>query len=647
MGRVGSWTGSRRIALPLAGGALVLGLGGLYVTGLVVGGDIDRGTRVHGVDIGGMTRSEARQALARQLGPLAAAPVAMRIGDHVEKAEPAELGLSLDIAATVDRAVRTGNGPDDVIGRLFASGDRAVEPVIRMNEQTGRAALDRIGAATGRQARDGSIAFAQGTAKAVLPQPGLDLIEEQALDAVRGAYLRADSGPVVLPVEHTQPRIGAEETGRALRQFAQPAMSGPVTLTVAGQRMSISPTVLGEHLEMRPDDQGRLVPALDSKGLLAAPAVAGPIDEVTRSPRDAAPGLDADGRVVLGDPSRPGREVTEAALGRAVLPLLTRSGAARSGEVATVAVQPDLTSDEARRLGIKEKVSSFTVAFPPAPYRSTNIGRAVELINGSVVMPGQEWSFNRTVGERTPENGFVDGIMINNGQYVKSPGGGVSAVATTMFNAVFFAGLKPVEYGAHSFYIERYPEGREATVAWGTLDLRWINDSGHPLYIHAESTDSSLTITLLGTKKYDEVRATKGPRTNITQPAKRTVSGPECEVQTPLEGFDVTVGRVFVQGGSEVGREEFKTHYTPRDEVVCVPETTETSEAPTSDSPEAPLTSPAPEAPQTQQAQEPQGAVRSAGAGQAAAAGQTSGAPQARFTTAADGPRTAADRPSR
>lgn len=88
--------------------------------------------------------------------------------------------------------------------------------------------------------------------------------------------------------------------------------------------------------------------------------------------------------------------------------------------------------------------------------------------------------------------------MINDGQFVKSPGGGVSAVATTMYNAAFFAGVKPVEHGAHSFYIERYPEGREATVAWGTLDLRWINDSGHPLYIQARSTDTSLTISSSG-----------------------------------------------------------------------------------------------------------------------------------------------------
>lgn len=244
------------------------------------------------------------------------------------------------------------------------------------------------------------------------------------------------------------------------------------------------------------------------------------------------------------------------------------------------------------------QLSSFTVAFPAAPYRTHNIARAVELIDGAVVRPGETWSFNTAVGERTEQNGFVDGIMINDGRYVKAPGGGVSAVATTMYNAMFFAGLAPVEHGAHSFYIERYPEGREATVAWGTLDLRWRNDSGHPVRIRATSTDTSVTIALRGTPRYDAIRATQGPRTHVTPPGKRTATGPDCEAQTPLEGFDVAVDQVFVRGGQEVKRETYRTHYTPRDEVTCVPDPsaspTATPPAPTA-TPTA--TPPAPSAP--------------------------------------------------
>ncbi|MFJ6793401.1 VanW family protein [Streptomyces sp. NPDC091268] len=267
-------------------------------------------------------------------------------------------------------------------------------------------------------------------------------------------------------------------------------------------------------------------------------------------------------------------------------------GAAEAAAAAPAAPRP--IPEAARRLGIKDTMSSFTVDFPVAPYRTTNVAETVKRIDGSVVMPGRTWSFNRTVGERTPENGFVDGIMINDGRYVKSPGGGVSAVATTLYNALFFAGVKPLEHGAHSFYIERYPEGREATVAWGTLDLRWLNDSGHPIYIQARSTDHSVTITFLGTKRFDSVRAVKGPRTHITPPAAREATGPDCEAQTPYEGFDVAVDRVLVRHGREVRRDTFKTHYTPRDSVTCVPAKESASPTPgTTATPPAPANTPA------------------------------------------------------
>ncbi|MFE2342711.1 VanW family protein [Streptomyces sp. NPDC059431] len=464
-----------------------------------------------------------------------------------------------------------------------------VYPAVRRGagppEKTARATLDGIGAKAEQEAREGSIAFeaaseaasgaasGKGRAKAVAPVTGTALDVDGSLDVLRSAYPRGAAGagePVDLPVRRTEPRIGQQETERALREFAEPAMSAPITLTVDGERIPVGPAVLARHLSLKDDGQGRLAPALDAKALLADPELAGPLRRATPGPVEAELRTDSAGRVAVAEEGTAGRRISEQGLGAAVLPLLTGTGAAeRTGEVPTEAVRPKLSKDTVEQLGIKERMSTFTVEFEKAPYRTTNIGRAAELINGSLVMPDETWSFNRRVGERTKENGFVDGLIINNGQYEKASGGGVSAVATTVFNAMFFSGVKPVEYGAHSFYIERYPEGREATVAWGSLDLRFANDSGKALYIQAEATDTSITITFLGTKRYDEIRATKGPRTNVTPPATRTDTGPKCEPQSPLEGFDVAVDRVFVKGGQKVKRETMKTTYTPRDSVTC------------------------------------------------------------------------------
>jgi vancomycin resistance protein YoaR len=569
---------AHRSSVALAGGALTVGIGGLYLAGLLLtGGEIQAGTTVRGVDVGGLTREEAARKLGRHLVEAGPRELAVKVGDRRGTLDPRQAGLSFDIGETLDRAESTGADPIGVIGGLFRSGGE-IEPVVRVDEVMARAALGKLSKSLDEKVRDGAVSFDDGRVEQVAPHSGYALDVDAAVTSLRAAFLRGSADSVtVLPGHETEPKVTAEEVRRAVREFARPAMSAPVTLTADGKRFTLTPAILSKYLTMRPDDFGRLTPKLDSKGLRAAPAVAHALKDLPATPRDARLALQGDKVVVAAD-ARPGVEVTDTALGEAVLPLLTKSGTARTDEVTTRRIQPQVTRANASRLGLTERMSTFTVDFEPAPYRTKNIGRAVDLINGSLVMPNETWSFNRTVGERTEANGFVDGIMIYDDKYAKAPGGGVSAVATTVFNAMFFAGVKPVEYGAHSFYIERYPEGREATVAWGSLDLRFTNDSGNAMYIQAESTDSSVTVTLLGTKKYDEITSVKGPRTHVQQPSTKVSTAEQCVPQSPLVGFDVTVERVFHDDGREVKREPFRTHYTPRDEILC-------EEAPTENRP--------------------------------------------------------------
>ncbi|MGI5396406.1 VanW family protein [Streptomyces sp. CA-251251] len=553
----------------LAGGTLAVGLGGLYLVGLLVtGGEIEAGTTVRGVDIGGLSREEATRKLERHLVAGGPRELAVRVGDRKAAVDPRQAGFTFDLPKTLDRAESTGADPISVIGGLFRSGGE-VEPVVRIDEDKARAALGKLAGRTDTRAREGAVSFDDGRVEQVAPRTGYALDVDASVGALRAPFLRGAADSVTaLPVRETRPRVTSDEVRRAVRAFAEPAMSAPVTLTAGGRRFTLTPAVLGRYLTMRPDDTGRLAPRLDDKGLRAAPAVADALEGLPATPRNARLGLQGDQAVVTAD-ARTGVEVTDKALGKAVLPLLTKAGTARTGAVTTRETRPEVTRENMARLGLTEKLSSFTVRFEPAAYRTTNVGRAVDLINGSVVMPDETWSFNRTVGERTEANGFVDGVMIYDDQYRKAPGGGVSAVATTVFNAMFFAGVKPVEYGAHSFYIERYPEGREATVAWGSLDLKFANDSGKALYIQAESTDTSLTVNFIGTKKYDEITSVKGPRTEVREPETRVSTDEQCVPQTPLEGFDVTVERVFHDHGREVRREPFRTHYSPRDEITC------------------------------------------------------------------------------
>jgi vancomycin resistance protein YoaR len=178
--------------------------------------------------------------------------------------------------------------------------------------------------------------------------------------------------------------------------------------------------------------------------------------------------------------------------------------------------------------------------------------------------------------------------VISGGQLSTAVGGGISQFATTMFNAVFFAGLQDVYHKPHSFYIDRYPAGREATVYEGVIDLQWKNDTDTGVFVDTNWQPGSITVTFYGTKHY-EIESLSGPRTNYRNP--KTVEKPDdgdCIPQSGVQGFDITVTRVFkdLKSGSEVKREDFHTSYIAEDVVRCVAKSKpKASDTPASPSP--------------------------------------------------------------
>ncbi len=193
-----------------------------------------------------------------------------------------------------------------------------------------------------------------------------------------------------------------------------------------------------------------------------------------------------------------------------------------------------------------------------------------------MVKPGETFSFNGTVGERTKENGFVKGFIIADGVFAEELGGGVSQVVTTTYNAAFFAGLEDVEHTPHSFYIDRYPLGREATVAWPTVDLKFRNDTPYGVMIRAWVVPGNATrqgemhVEMYSTKYWD-ITAGVSKRYNFTAPKTRYDRKKTCVENKGYRGFDVDVYRYFRKAGSNrlVKKETDQVSYTPSDTVIC------------------------------------------------------------------------------
>ncbi len=192
-------------------------------------------------------------------------------------------------------------------------------------------------------------------------------------------------------------------------------------------------------------------------------------------------------------------------------------GAVNAGQ-GTVAVDLQVakaafSTEAAQKLGIKEpvgtlaawegrpQIKSFTTYYPSdGGGRVTNIHRIADLVNGTLVKPGETFSINGTVGERTAAKGFVLGGAIANGEHVDEIGGGVSQFATTMFNAAYFAGLDITASQAHSEHFPRYPRGREATMGFPEPDMAWKNDTPWGILITTSHTPDSVTVQFWSTQ---------------------------------------------------------------------------------------------------------------------------------------------------
>ena len=270
-------------------------------------------------------------------------------------------------------------------------------------------------------------------------------------------------------------------------------------------------------------------------------------------------------------PAKPGVTYDPADVSAAFLELVTQPGGEREMKVEATVAEPEFTTADARALEIKEQVSTFTTYYPYAEYRNINIGRAAELVDGTVLKPGEVFSLNDIVGERTRENGFTEGFIISNGIFKEDLGGGVSQMATTTFNAMFFAGLKDIEHKPHSFYIDRYPVGREATVAWGSVDLRFRTTRRTASSSHATVTPSTpssqgvVTVSMYSTKFWDITHHDLGP---LQLPRARDPHADHRRTATRTRATAASTStstRYFRKPGSDdvVRTEKFHTTYTP------------------------------------------------------------------------------------
>jgi vancomycin resistance protein YoaR len=348
-------------------------------------------------------------------------------------------------------------------------------------------------------------------------------------------------------------------------------MSGPIRLTVGSKSVDLKPAELAPALAVSVQE-GKVIPAISTKVL--EPLFQERFKALETQPKDATVQIVGGAPKVI--PAVDGAVVDRTKVGAAILSALPKPTGERRAAVPLAPTKAKFTTAQATALGITQKMGDFTTTFPHAEYRNVNIGTAAARINGTLLKPNEEFSLNKIVGERTKENGFTEGTIISGGKFKEDLGGGVSQSATTTFNAAFFAGLKILAHKAHSVYIPRYPIGREATVAWPTVDLKFLNDSGHAVLVQTifkrstPSSAGSIRVVIWGTKVWD-ITAGQSGKSNPRQPKVVYNTSADCKPQAPVAGFDITVYRYFAKNGVRQKTESFTTKYNAADDIRCGP----------------------------------------------------------------------------
>jgi len=544
-------------------GVGVLGVGAAYGALVAASGDgLPRGATVLGVDVGGLSEAQATATLDKQLGPRATAPINATIGSDAVSVVPADAGLTFDAAATVDGYAQRIWNPITLITQF--TGGPKIAPVIGIDQAALDASVKQLAADSDSPAQEPSVEF-RGTAPVLVNGAnGRVLDQKAAATAIADSYL-VSSDAVRLPVVETAPTVSQEDAQKAL-VLAQSAVSAPVTVKVGTITAQIPSADIARALAFTPQG-GQLSASLDGEVLRSS--IADALAPVEEPGRDASWDVSSGTPVIV--PSKVGHGVNPDNLADSVLAVLPQAGAA-SRVVTPVlgTIEPKLTTEQAQALGIVEQLSSFKQHFPYAAYRVQNIGTAAKFINNTLLLPGDTFSLNDTIKERTPANGYTKGFVIGPGGVFKEDlGGGVSTSATATWTAAFYAGLQRVYTQAHSIWIPRYRAGLEATVAWGSFDMKFKNDTGHGVLITTIMKNTSITVQMWGTKTYDEIRAESSARRGVVPFTTLYDDTPTCHAQSGEPGFTIDVFRIFIKDGAEVKREKITTRYRPGPTVIC------------------------------------------------------------------------------
>ncbi|SHJ11426.1 Putative peptidoglycan binding domain-containing protein [Actinomyces denticolens] len=531
------------------------------------------GSTVGGVSVGGMSPSEARSAVEQSFAESLAQPVTVTAGDKSAQITPADSGVSVDAGSSVGRLTGFTLNPLTIIDRLGGDSVPAATSVDSaaltrsLNSHLGELSSGTVNAEISLQ----------GTKPVVSPsRSGAGVDVEASVNGLSSDW-PLGSPTIALVEGTTSPAVTDEQAQSYADTVIAPVLSAPVTVTADGATtaapasgaLTLSPQQLAPMLRIS-SETGELSTTLDPDALRQAVVAAmGP--QIERAAVESGWTIEgrADATPQYVAPVD-GLAIDTTALSTGIITTgSAQAGASQRAVVLPMTASAPSSTTAEEDWGIKEIVGEYTTPYYEDAARTQNLVAGAAALNGEIVMPGATFSTNDSLEPVDAEHGFTFSGVILDGVHTEAFGGGLSQIGTTVFNAGYEAGMDDVEHHPHSYWFERYPAGREATLWSPEKDVKFANSTPYPALIQAWVVDGEVHVRLWSTHYYD-VSIVSGEKEGYTPIGTVNRSGPRCEPYGGGEGgFSITVTRSRTAPDGTVAEDALHTTYEPDNAVTC------------------------------------------------------------------------------
>ena len=624
-----------KLPLIIAGVILILIVVG--VVNIFTYPNIYSGVKVGDVDVSGMTREAATQAITDYYSPriqntkirvfageegrenfyngegnneeIAEQVSAQEADANVNywDADSSTLGVSIDAESLSEQAFNIGRDNGGITGRISA---QLFGKKLQVKLNFDSSALDKFvttaNKTLGFERLDWGVEVRDGVAQITDGYDGEEVNSNTLCNDFTNAFTQGgDSQEIIAKAENAPVRITQEQAQNTANEINN-AIKGGIVITYGDKSQAYTNAQVGEwvqttkeqtsndnssegNTDYNSDGTWKLTPSISTKNF------------GTSFYADFQTTIDNAGLQVTFDVQ--GGNVSVNTNGSGVVPHITDAVSqlnatlfqenpdANASTQPTIQVQSgsvpeSLTFEEAKEMQVVTEISTYTTTFSNSSgteARNSNIRLGASFLNNTVCSAnGGTWSFNGIVGDTTQDKGYQAAGSIAEGEYVDTYGGGICQVATTVFNALYESCYKITERHAHSLYISSYPAGRDAAISWSDLDLTWANETSSDVLMVTSADDTSVTVSLYSTPQTFSVESELGDweegskYTTVVKEDENLAKGYSYVKTTGSDGSKISVTRTVYDANKQIlYTNEFDSTYEPKNKViVCGPGTT-------------------------------------------------------------------------